>query len=116
MTTRARADELVEQLVAAGIKATTDPRAAHPPCVLATPPARTYDVNTEAGYSAEWVLWALAPAPGSAASWDKLDELVDAVASVLDVERAEPGSYQLPATSPGVPVPAYRITTAPEAQ
>jgi len=114
MSTRARAAELVEQLVAAGIAATTDPRAAHPPCVLATPPARNYDVNTPAGYSAEWVLWALAPAPGSAASWDKLDELVDAVASVLDVERAEPGSYQL-ANKPEA-VPAYRITTAPEAQ
>ena len=104
-TSLARGLELVEILTAAGVRATVDPRSATPPCVLVTPPERTYDLTC--GYTARWKLWALAPGPGNADAWAALDELVDKVRTVLDVERATFASYALAVDSPTVP--AYQL-------
>lgn len=101
-----RAVALAAELTAAGVRATADPRSAHPPCVLVPPPVRRYDLNV--GYSIEWRLYALAPGPGTADTYKALDGLVDAVAELVDVELAEPGSYTLPAAPE--PVPAYVLT------
>ena len=78
-----RALELAEKIQAAGVPATVDPRSATPPCVLVTPPGRTYDLGC--GYTAAWQLMALVPGPGNADAFKKLDELAAAVAGVLDV-------------------------------
>lgn len=104
-TSFARALELVEILTAAGVRATVDPRSATPPVVLVTPPERTYDTNC--GYTARWHLWALVPGPGNADAFVALDGLVDAVAALLPVERAEFMSYALTPDAPTLP--AYRL-------
>lgn len=100
--------ELEAQLVAEGIRATVDVRNAVPPCVLIPPPARRYDLNT--GYSVEWRLYCLAPGPGNRDTWHALDELLAQLELVVDVERAEPGSYTLPTDAGTLNVPAYIVT------
>ena len=106
MSSYARALELVDKLAADGITATVDSRAATPPCVLVPPPSREYDVAC--GYTASWELWVLVPGTGNADAHKQLDELVDRVAAVLPVERADLQAYALSVDSP--PVPAYRVT------
>jgi hypothetical protein len=101
-----RALELAEKLTAEGITATVDPRGATPPCVLITPPARTYDLAC--GYTATWDLWALVPGTANADAHKALDVLVDRVYAVLPIERADLQSYALAADAP--PLPAYRLT------
>lgn len=108
MGTLAAGLELEAELVAAGVRATVDVRNAVPPCVLIPPPARRYDLNT--GYSVEWRLYCLAPGAGNRDAWDALDELLAQLEAVVDVERAEPGSYTLPTESGVVNVPAYIVT------
>jgi len=110
VTSYDRALELVGKLTADGIVATVDPRAATPPCVLVTPPNRTYDIAC--GYSADFVLWALVPGAGNADAFKALDGLCDAVAAVLDVSRADLQSYVLSPDAP--PLPAYRIELVTE--
>lgn len=97
--------ELVDQLVAAGITATVDPRAATPPCVLATPPNKTYDLSC--GFTGGWSFWALAPGTGTADAWKALDALETAVAEVFPVTRSTFASYSLSPDNPSYP--AYRI-------
>jgi hypothetical protein len=100
-----RAQELAAALVAAGITATTDPRAATPPCVLIPPPDRVFDLAC--GYTATWSLWALVPGTGNADAHKALDALVDDVAAVLPVERATLSQYVLSADAPALP--GYRL-------
>lgn len=108
MGTYARAAELMVQLKDHDIRAVADPRSAHPPCVLIPPPTRTYDLGS--GYSVTWRLVCLAPGPGSADSWNALDDLADAVVAALEPSdtTVTPGSYQLPSATE--PHPAFTIT------
>lgn len=105
MSSYERAKELAAKLTSAGIVATVDPRSATPPCVLVPPPERTYDLAC--GYSARWNLWALVPGTANADAHKALDEIADAVAGVLPVERMSLGSYVLSQDAPALP--AYRI-------
>ena len=109
MGTYARAAQLMAQLEAHGIRAVADPRSAVPPCVLLTPPRRTYDLPLPA-YTATWELACLVPGPGTADAWVALDELVDNVVAALDLSdtTATPASYQLAAAAE--PLPAYIVT------
>jgi hypothetical protein len=106
MTSYGRAVEIAEKLNAEGINATVDPRAATPPCVLVVPPGRLYDLAC--GYTASWELWALVPGAANADAHKALDALVDQVADVLPLERADLQQYVLSADSPALP--AYRLT------
>jgi hypothetical protein len=96
---------LVDKLKAAGVNATADPRSATPPCVLVTPPDRTYDLSC--GYTARWSVWALVPGTGNADAHKALDALADAVAETLPVASMTLGSYVLANDAPALP--AYRI-------
>ena len=106
MSSYARALELAAALSAEGVTATADPRSATPPCVLVTPPERTYDLAC--GYTARWDLYALAPGTANADAHKALDEIVDALADLLPLERAVVASYVLSPDAP--PFPAYRVT------
>lgn len=101
-----RAEEIVAKLTAAGVRASVDPSGINPPAVLVVPPNRTYDVAC--GFSATWTLVALAPGAQGAdrTTWGLLDGLVDAVASAVDIERAELVAYTLAGTA----YPAYLCT------
>lgn len=105
----ARALELVEQLVAAGIAATADPLevAGKGACVLVAPPALTFDLPE--GASADWPLYAIAGQTAAGwSTWQQLDDLVDQVAELLPLTSARPASW---APAAGVdPTPAYLIT------
>ena len=100
-----RAVALADKLVGAGIRAVVDPRSATPPCVLVTPPNKTYDIGC--GFTAAWGLIALVPGTGTADAFRALDELETSVAGVLDVTRSTLTQYVLSPDNP--PLPAYRI-------
>jgi hypothetical protein len=82
-----RAQEIVADLTAAGLRATADARNANPPCVLVVPPGRSYDVNY--GYSAEWHLWVLAPGEGTADTWKALDSMLAVLETSFALESAD---------------------------
>lgn len=105
MSSYEAAQAVVQKLTGAGVRATADPRSATPPCVLVTPPDRTYDIGC--GYTAQWRIFALAPNPLNADTHKVLDDLADAVAAVLPVERMALASYVLANDAPALP--AYRI-------
>lgn len=104
-----RAEQLVDQLVAAGIPATLDPATAgQHACVLVGPPALAFDLNT--GATCTWRLVVVDGGRTTAGldSWTRLDDLVDQVADLLPVTAGEPASY---APTPGTdPSPAYLLT------
>lgn len=105
---RVRALALAAELVAADIVATTNLTAASAaaPCVLVPPP--TLDAPTYAGMTITWGLIALAGAGADPdLAWDQVDDLVDKVAAVFPIERADPIAYALP---DGATHPAYRLT------
>jgi hypothetical protein len=93
MTTIQRAEDIAQKLEAQGIRATTDPTLVSAPGVLLTPPNLVFDLAC--GASATWTLVALAPAANTAdhTSWAALDEMVDAIAGVVDLETADVVAY-----------------------
>lgn len=93
MSSTEAAQVICEKLIAAGIRATTDPGALNPPAVLVAPPRRNYDLGC--GYTAIWGLRAVAPAitGGDRTAWAQLDVLIDAIAAVYPVETAIPYGY-----------------------
>lgn len=101
-----RADQLVDELTDAGVRATIEPATAAPPCVLVLPPTRRYDLAC--GFTARWTLAAIAPGALGAdrTTWDALDVLADAVAATVDVFDAEPVAYVLN----GQQLPALLLT------
>jgi hypothetical protein len=100
-----RAGEIVTALTGQAVRATTDPSAAIPPCILVPPPGRTFDLAC--GFSARWELAAMAPAPSGPGrtSWSILDDLVAAAAAVLDLETAQLVTFNLAGTD----YPAYLL-------
>lgn len=101
-----RARELAEQLTNLGIRAVTSARSVVPPCVLVTPPVRTYDVSC--GYSAAWQLYAIAPGGGDEGSWAELDKLTDQLAASLDVESVTPTAWKSTQDAPEA-FPAFLV-------
>jgi len=66
------------------------------PCVLVPPPARDFRAKL-----ITWRLVLLGHGPGTAASWEAIDDLLDQVETELPIESAEAGLYQLPNGDPG---------------
>lgn len=106
MGTLARGNELAELLDSMGVRATTDPALASPPCVLIIPPNLRFDLAC--AVDADWQLAALAPAASTAdrTTWATLDEMVDAVAKAVDLRTADLVSYVMN----GRPYPAYLLS------
>jgi hypothetical protein len=100
-----RASEIVTALISQEVRATTDPSAAVPPCILVPPPGRTFDLGC--GFSARWELAAMAPAASAPDrnSWAVLDDLVAAAEAVLPLESAQLVSFNLA----GSDYPAYLL-------
>jgi len=102
-----RANAIVGVLEAAGVRATTDPSAVNPPCVLVLPPDRRYDVGC--GWTAAWTLVALAPAAQGAdhTTWGLLEGLVDGAAGAVGLDVLDAGLAVY--TLNGVTYPSYLI-------
>jgi len=93
------------------IQASTSIRDTVPPCLLVVPvPTLSYSSTLEGSQveDVEWTLYALAPPPADLEAARELELLVDHVAAVLEVDRAEPVGYTIPSTE--TIVPAYKIT------
>lgn len=97
---------LAESFTNEGVRTVTDPKNVVTPCVLLTPPVRTYDVHC--GYTATQQAYALAAGGGGEASWQALDELVDQLAELVDVETVTPTAWRASEGEP--PIPAYLVT------
>jgi hypothetical protein len=103
MGTLTRGQEIIQELEVVGVRATTDPSAIAPPCILVTPPNHTFDLTC--GSSLVWQLIALGTATGSAdrTSWAELDEILTSAITVLDIESAT----LIPYVINGKSYPAY---------
>lgn len=103
------AQQLADQLTAAGIAATVNPSAAVNlrPCVLVTPPRVDYVAGANT-----WQLAALAAGNlGDLAALEQLDQLVRAVVELLPIEAADPAGYTLTPEVGAVPAYLLRLTT-----
>lgn len=105
-----RAQELAEYLtteLAGSARVVVDPAELSVPGVLIIPPTRTYDLAC--GYTAEWSLIVLVPAPVGMGTLLALDGLVDQLVEAIgeDVLSATPGQYPLPGYPD--PLPCYTI-------
>ena len=90
------ADETVQQLRAAGVRATMDVRNLNLPCVLVVPPAIVLDANC--GGTATFTAYAVSRGPGNADAWKSLDELLEKTAAVIDVEEVRTSQYTIDET------------------
>lgn len=90
------------------VSVAADPRNAHPPGLLITPPTRTYDLSC--GHTATWTIVALAPGPGNADSWQALDSLVAIAEQAVDIETVTPASYTLLPEAPPLPAMLIRFS------
>jgi hypothetical protein len=98
---------MAEQLTTAGVRTVTDPRSVVLPCVLLTPPVRTYDLSC--GYTATWQAYVLASGGGAEASWQALDELTDELVQLVDGETVQPVQYKLSPDAADT-LPAFLVT------
>lgn len=92
---------IAADLVAAGVRAGTDPRNLAPPMILLTPPP-TLDRDFGCGSTARMQAVCIAPGPGQEAAWAQLEHLYEVLARVVPVESAQlaqwdGGGDQLPA-------------------
>lgn len=101
------ARSFAESLTAGGVRTTTDPRSVVTPCVLLTPPLRTYDLSC--GYTANWQAFVLAGGGGAEATWQALDELTDQLAELVDVETVTPTAWKADPSDP-TGIPAFLVT------
>lgn len=96
-------DYLVDQLTAAGLNATCDPRNVNPPCVLVEPPSLV--VRNPATTELRFSLLALVPPPGNLDAVRALLDMADAITEQVD--NCTDGE---PTTWGPTDLPAYRMT------
>lgn len=100
-----RAD-LVAALAAGGLRATDDPRNAHPPCALVT--VDRLDPRTPASYQAHLNITVAAPGPASGDALALLDDMLAAAEDALPYHcPAQLVAWAVPAT--GETVLAYTL-------
>lgn len=111
-TPLAVAADYADRLVAAGIRATTDPTRLVPPVVLFTPPT-TVDMDINCGGTARFrAVVAAGGGPASGEAWRSLEAMLAKVlaADVIPVEEIAFGYYDVGDGTPSPPV--YELTWA----
>lgn len=105
-----RAEQLVELLKAEGASATCDVRQVAKAGFLVIPLPKYETPTLDGSPVVTWTVMAIVQGVGDLATARKLEDLVALAyrADDLDVESADPGSYQLPGQSD--PSPAYSLT------
>jgi len=81
MDIAAATQAVVDELVAAGVRATRDGRDLNPPGVQVRPPTIHYRFGRDA--TADWEAWAVVPDTGVGPSLTALSKLLDAVGKAL---------------------------------
>lgn len=103
------AEAITEQLATVGLASSIDPRDLNPPCVWIDLSEIHNDRLPAGSWSADWLLYCLAPNAGTAAAYAVLGEMTDLLRSVFHtVGAGQKQAVQLP--SGGDPVPAIRWT------
>jgi hypothetical protein len=104
----AATQSVVDQLTAAGVRATLDGRDANPPVVQVRPPAMTFRFG-KGCWDAEFEAWALVPSTGMRGDLIALGDLVTRTQDALvgAVVTARPDEAVL---ADGSTVPMYRLT------
>lgn len=105
MTPREVALHYAEQLTAAGIRATVDPRNVVPPCVLFNPPD-SVALNIGCGGTAQMSAVLLASGPGQGDAWQTLEAALPAVLAHVPAEEVRSTAYTLDDSGP---MPAYEL-------
>lgn len=102
----ARAQEIITELEASGVRATLDPGLIAPPCVLLVPPSFTFGLAC--GADAAWRCPALAPATqiAEAGTWEALDNMASVASQVVDLSAVDLVAY----TVNGRVYPAYLLS------
>ena len=106
MTPRDVALACVDTLMAAGIRATVDPRKVVPPCVLFVPPD-TVTLDRGCGGTANMTAVVLASGPAQGDSWQTLELFLPSVLEHLHAEQVRTTSYTLDDSGP---MPAYELS------
>lgn len=83
----------VDELKAAGIRATADPRNLNLPCVIIGPPSIP-ELELSCGGTATQTAYVVGQAPGNLDTWKQIDDLAEKVGRVVDVEAVVPVQYQ----------------------
>lgn len=93
-----RAMFLAAGLIDAGVPCVVDvaDAAGNVPCVLIPPPRVDFTAK-----ELQWRVVVLGPGPGTASSWQSIDDLLTLLAEQLPLETADPGLYVLPNGEPG---------------
>jgi hypothetical protein len=96
-----------DEITAAGVRATVDPRKAVPPCLVIGPPQVSLDRLDLCG-TADWTAHLIAATgAGTTDAWSQLDSLVGVVLGILPVETIRPTDYSPDGTTE---YPAYELT------
>jgi hypothetical protein len=100
--------DIVDQLTAAGIRATVDARNLNPPCVQVRRPTLHYKFGRGIA-EADWELWLMVPDSGTSQALKTVSELLTDVQTALGFAAVEatPDDAALP---DGSTVPMYRLT------
>jgi hypothetical protein len=105
LTLAAARYELAGKIAAEGYRVTDDPRNINPPCVLIAP-VNSIDRFTMCAFTADVVVWTLAPPPGNA---DAMDWALDSCQTLMELTGARNGTlgrYQVA----GQELPGYSFT------
>jgi hypothetical protein len=102
---KAATQDVVDVLLAAGIRATIDPKSANPPCVLVRPPSITWRFG-KGGWDAAWQAWLVVGDSGLPAVLDDQSELINQVQAALNYAAvtARPADTTM---SDGATLPTY---------
>lgn len=99
--------DVVDTLVAAGVRATDDPKAANAPCVLVRPPEIAFRFGK--GWDASWTLCAIVPDPGRHQSLVLVSDLITRTQQALGgtATAGRPDDILMP---DGAILPMYVLT------
>jgi hypothetical protein len=103
--------DVVDRLVAGGVRAVLDERDLNPPAVYVAPPAVAWRFG-HGDFDATFTIWCVTGSAGRSVDLVNLGELVDRVAAALNLVtvRGDPADLLIPHQA--APLPAYRLTWA----
>ncbi len=104
--------ELCASLTAAGVPTTDDPRRLNPPAAYLMPSTIDYERMDHGIVTVEWELYLVAPDTEPRRALDRLDAMLDSLASIIPPGEVTPVTFQARNHSPdGLPAFLVNLTT-----